>query len=76
MSVVELHPVEQSTTDTAAEAPLLLTIEAAARLLSIGRSMAYELASNGELPTVRLGRKRLVRRSDLLEFVERLGAWS
>ena len=37
------------------EEPLLLKIEEAARLLSIGRSRAYVLAAAGDLPTVKIG---------------------
>ena len=34
--------------------------EEAARVLGIGRSLAYELVSRGELPSVRLGRRIVV----------------
>ena len=37
-----------------------LTVEEAARVLGIGRSLAYELVSRGELPSVRLGRRIVV----------------
>lgn len=37
-----------------------LSVEEAAQLLGIGRSLAYDLARSGELPgVVRLGQKRL-----------------
>ena len=38
--------------------PLFLTIDEAARMLRIGRSLAYELAHQGEIPVVRLGKRR------------------
>jgi len=49
----------------------LLTIQEAACLLRIGRSLAYELASLDRLPvpTVRVGARRFVRRVDLDEFL-------
>lgn len=47
-----------------AEDRLLLTVEEAARRLGIGRSLAWRLVRNGDLPSVRLGRLvRVPRRS-------------
>lgn len=40
--------------------PLTVSIEKAAELLSISRAYGYKLADRGELPTVRIGRRRLV----------------
>jgi excisionase family DNA binding protein len=37
-----------------------LTVEGAADVLGIGRASAYAAAGNGELPTVRIGRRLLV----------------
>ena len=42
-----------------------LTVEEAARVLGIGRGLAYELAREGRIPVVRLGRRVLVPRSGL-----------
>ena len=42
------------------DSPLTITVEEAGRRLKIGRSLAYELARNGKLPTLRLGRRLLV----------------
>jgi excisionase family DNA binding protein len=39
---------------------MTITVEEAGRLLGIGRSLAYEAARRGELPTIRLGRRLLV----------------
>jgi excisionase family DNA binding protein len=41
--------------------PLLCSIPDAAHALSISRSKAYELISQGRLLTVNIGRRRLVR---------------
>jgi excisionase family DNA binding protein len=41
--------------------PILCSIPDAATMLSVSRSKAYELIANGELATVRIGRRRLVR---------------
>ncbi len=51
------------------DAPLLLTAEQAARLLSVSRSRIYEWLQSGELPSVSLGRSRRVSRRALEAFV-------
>ena len=43
-----------------ASAPLLISVLEAARLLSIGRNTAYDLIAAGTLPSIKLGRRRLV----------------
>jgi excisionase family DNA binding protein len=48
--------------------PLVISVEEAARMLSISRGLAYEAARRGELPTIRLGRRLLVPRRALLEL--------
>lgn len=44
---------------------LTLSIDATARLLGIGRGLAYELARTGEIPVIRLGRRMLVPKARL-----------
>lgn len=41
---------------------LTLTVEEAARLLGISRSLAYELVRDGEIPSLRLRRRIVVPR--------------
>lgn len=41
--------------------PLLVSIERAGEVLSIGRSKTYDLINQGKLATVTIGRRRLVR---------------
>ena len=51
--------MDGGTTVAENEAPTL-SVEATARYLGIGRSLAYSLAQRGELPgVIRLGQKRL-----------------
>jgi excisionase family DNA binding protein len=50
------------------DAPVLITVEEAARLLRISRGKAYAMAATRELPVVRMGRSIRVRR-------DRLEAW-
>lgn len=40
--------------------PMAISVEAAAHRLSISRSLAWELVWAGQLPTLRLGRRRVV----------------
>jgi excisionase family DNA binding protein len=39
---------------------LTVTVDEAAELLGISRTLAYELVASGELPHLRLGRRRIV----------------
>lgn len=49
---------------------LTLTVDEAAELLGISRSLAYELVRIGELPSLRLGRRILIPRRAFYELVE------
>ena len=42
------------------EKKLTMTIDEAGALLGIGRSLAYQMAHNGQLPVIRLGKRYLV----------------
>jgi len=50
---------------------LLLTVPEVAKVLRIGRNLAYELVARGEIPCVRLGRMIRVPRSSLERWLER-----
>ena len=50
------------------------SIEEAAAILGVGRSFAFELIRDGRLLTVRLGKRRLVRGSEIERFQESLTA--
>ena len=56
------------------EPTLLLTVEEAASQLRIGRTQTYALLMNGRIQSVTIGRRRLVVRSGLAEYVQRLTA--
>ncbi|HXY28855.1 MAG TPA: helix-turn-helix domain-containing protein [Acidimicrobiales bacterium] len=61
-----------STEGTAAPATtdrLVLTVEEAAYLLNISRTLAYELVARGELPALRLGRRIVIPRATLDELI-------
>jgi excisionase family DNA binding protein len=50
--------------------PLGLTVEEAARLLGISRSLAYQLVERRDLPAVRLGRRLVVPRRALERLMD------
>lgn len=47
----------------------LLTVPEAAKLLRIGRNLAYELVARGEIPSVRLGRVIRVPQASLERWI-------
>lgn len=51
---------------------LLLKPEAAAHVLGIGRTKLYELMASREIPSLRIGRNRLISRKALEAYVETL----
>jgi excisionase family DNA binding protein len=51
---------------------LLLSVEEAAELLRLGRTRTYELVMTRKIQSVKVGRRRLVVRSSLLDFVQTL----
>ncbi len=51
---------------------LVYSVNEAAELLSIGRTLAYCLIRSGELRTLKIGHRRLVARADLDDYIARL----
>ncbi|MBU3863243.1 helix-turn-helix domain-containing protein [Streptomyces sp. 4503] len=56
-------------TATAPVAPLLYTLEEAAKTLRVGRSTVYELMADGTLKFIKRGQSRRIRVTDLEIFV-------
>ena len=50
-------------------APLVYTIQEAAILLNLGRSSMYQAVRNGSIPSVKLGRRILIPRTALEQFL-------
>jgi excisionase family DNA binding protein len=48
----------------------LLKAKEVAEILKISRAMAYTPMQRGEIPTVRIGKARLVRPEDLIKYIE------
>ena len=65
------HPVQPAPEHSA---DTLLTPAEAAAVLKIGRSTLYELIARGGIESVKLGRCRRFRRSDLDRFIRTLAA--
>lgn len=53
---------------------LLLTVEEAARRLSIGRTTMYTLLKDGQVNSVRIGRLRRISTEALAAYISRLTA--
>jgi excisionase family DNA binding protein len=49
----------------------LLTIDEAASMLRVGRTTIFRLVAEGELMSIKVGRRRLVPTASLDDFVER-----
>ena len=54
---------------TGAQQPMLLTVTEAARLLRISRNLCYELIAQKQLPHIRLGRRILLPRYGLEQWI-------
>lgn len=67
---------EDSTENAAVEEPVLITVEEAARRLSISRGTAYELVLTGRLRSVKIKRARRVPVAAVHEYVAALLAES
>ena len=50
--------------------PATLTVPAAARLLGIGRSLAYQAVRSGEIPSIRLGQRVMVPKAALQRLLD------
>jgi excisionase family DNA binding protein len=49
--------------------PIAMTVEAAARETGISRSRLFDFIRSGQLPSVKIGRRRLVLRDDVRQFL-------
>ena len=46
--------------------PLTMTVPEAAKLIGLSESAAYQAVSRGDIPAVRIGRRILIKRCELL----------
>ena len=52
------------------ELPLTLRVEELMPILNIGRNTAYELVRSGTIRSIRVGRKILIPKSEVIRFLE------
>lgn len=64
------RPRRSSVSDTIPAERLAYSPAEAAELLGISRARLYQLLDDGTLPSVKLGRRRLVRREALVELLD------
>jgi excisionase family DNA binding protein len=70
--LVELPPAPRDRGAAAsAESPLLLRVEQVAALLNLSRSGVYELIRSGALPSLLVGHRRRLVRTEVEAWVER-----
>lgn len=60
-----------TSTQVTSSEQLAMPLTKGAKLIGIGLSYCYELMKSGELKTFRVGRRRMVTRQALQEFVDR-----
>ena len=51
---------------------LAVSVKEAAQIIGIGRTRLYELLNSGELPSIRIGFRRLIKIEALRDFLGRL----
>jgi excisionase family DNA binding protein len=69
-----MHSRQAGIAETAQETKLLVTVEEAAAMLSLGRTLTWALVRKGELRSIRIGKTRRVIVSSLHEYIERQSA--
>lgn len=52
--------------------PLALGIDDAARVIGVARSMLYEIVARGDLPSFKLGRRRMILAKELETYINRV----
>lgn len=57
---------------TQAHQPLALGIDDAARVIGVARSMLYEIVARGELPSFKIGRRRMILAKELETYINRV----
>src|SRR5436190_1760127 len=69
--LTEAEPMGEQNQPQAQLEPILVRVEEAARILSLSRSMIYQMLDRGELPSVRCGTARRIPLAALHAWVER-----
>ncbi len=53
---------------------LTYSVQEVSEALGIGRTLTFDLMREGKLPSIKIGRRRLVARRDLERFIEEMAA--
>ena len=61
-----LAPIERTN-----HLPGLVSVNGAAKVLSLSADYVWKLVYAGELPSLKVGKRRLIRRSDISAFIDR-----
>lgn len=61
---------DENHVEDSAEAPMLLKIPEVAKILALSRSKVYGMLESGELPSVRFGKNRRVKRADVMKLID------
>jgi excisionase family DNA binding protein len=68
----QVNNAQPSSNDEPLSEIKLYTMEQAANLLGVSKTVMYKLTGNGEIPFIKFGvRIRRIRHSDLVAFIER-----
>ena len=67
--VIDIKFVSRDDRPISCSCERLLTPEDVALVLQIGRTRAYELLTHGDLRSVKIGKSRRIRRTDLDDFI-------
>jgi excisionase family DNA binding protein len=62
---------EGKNVEYATNEPLVYTVAEAAKQLKLSKSKVYELASQRQIPTVKIGGRVLIPRKQLIEWIDR-----
>lgn len=76
MTTAVLHhtltsPMTASTVESTPAPRIAYGIAETARMTGLGRTTLYSNISSGELPSIKVGKRRLVRHADLVHFLDR-----
>jgi len=66
-----MHPRNGSHRETTADSKLLVTVEEAASMLSLGRTLTWALVRNNELQSIKVSNTRRVVVTSLHEYIAR-----